>query len=270
MKLVRLMVQKSGGCTSWVDVPIIFKVLAPSQVVVTDFWTINRIIIAPFFIVVHIVKVCPYEEVKSQTNRQTKGVGDIFLLGLPGCVTTEMTWISAILGGILTFRKPFMSPTGIIRLPILGGIKQCKLMVILRDFPYWECIVWVGNSSWPLSHGTDDFVWVVFLLWSPKSRFRSGQQKQTHPATANGFNPVSSQEKGKGKGNKGGGRRMEWSVQHHDNWEISSDLFKRLPFLVAKWDAGCVFSHVWLVGCPSELDWKYLLLLQPKRYVKMS
>lgn len=111
--------------------------------------------------------------------------------------------------------------------------------------------------------------WVV-VCYDHRNLNHSGQQKQTHPAIANGFNPVSSQEKGKGKGNKGGGRRMEWSVQHHDNWDISSDLFKRLPFLVAKWDAGCVLSHVWLVGRPSELDWKYLLLLQPERYVKMS
>ena len=25
---------------------------------------------------------------------------------------------------------------GVIKLPILGGIKQCKYMVVLRDFPY--------------------------------------------------------------------------------------------------------------------------------------
>ena len=35
--------------------PILYNVLAPSQVVVTNFWTINSII-TPFFIVVHIVK----------------------------------------------------------------------------------------------------------------------------------------------------------------------------------------------------------------------
>lgn len=180
-----------------------------------------------------------------------------------------MTWISAILGGILTFRKPFMSPTGIIRLPIFGGIKQCKLMVILRDFSYWEWIVWVGNSSWPLSHAMM-MLWVVVCYDHRNLVFIPVSKNRPTLLLPMVFNPVSSQEKGKGKGNKGGGRRMEWSVQHHDNWDISSDLFKRLPFLVAKWDAGCVLSHVWLVGRPSELDWKYLLLLQPERYVKMS
>lgn len=142
-------------------------------------------------------------------------------------------------------------------------------MVILRDFSYWEWIVWVGNSSWPLSHAMM-MLWVVVCYDHRNLVFIPVSKNRPTLLLPMVFNPVSSQEKGKGKGNKGGGRRMEWSVQHHDNWDISSDLFKRLPFLVAKWDAGCVLSHVWLVGRPSELDWKYLLLLQPERYVKMS
>ena len=34
-----------------------------------------------------------------------------------------------------------------------GGIKQWKCMVIFRDFSKKMCILWVGNSSWPLLGG---------------------------------------------------------------------------------------------------------------------
>jgi len=95
---------------------------------------------------------------------------------------------------------------------------------------------------------TDDFLWVVVCFFFHRNLvFIPVSKNRPTLLLPMVLNPVSSQEKGKGKGNKGGGRRMEWSVQHHDNWDISSDLFKRLPFLVAKWDAGCVLSHVWLV-----------------------
>ena len=35
--------------------------------------------------------------------------------------------------------------TGVIKLPIFRGIKQCKCMVILGDFPYNSALFWVGK-----------------------------------------------------------------------------------------------------------------------------
>ena len=39
-------------------------------------------------------------------------------------------------GGLRMWLKQGGEMTGVIKLPILGGIKQYKCMVILRDFPY--------------------------------------------------------------------------------------------------------------------------------------
>ena len=39
---------------------------------------------------------------------------------------------------------------GVIKFFQFGGIKQCKFMVILKDFPYKNGIVWVGNIMTPV------------------------------------------------------------------------------------------------------------------------
>ena len=50
----------------------------------------------------------------------------------------------------LAFSNLFMYITGVIKLPIFGGMKQCKYMVNLKEFPCKRCIVWVGNIMIPV------------------------------------------------------------------------------------------------------------------------
>lgn len=56
--------------------------------------------------------------------------------------------------------------SGDIEFPIFWGIKQCNSMVVLRDFPLWYCIVWVGNLI-TLAHESSS---PTFPIFRPKSR----------------------------------------------------------------------------------------------------
>ena len=44
---------------------------------------------------------------------------------------------------VFVFCNFLVVSTGVLKLPILGGIKQCKCMVIFRDFPYNSALFWL-------------------------------------------------------------------------------------------------------------------------------
>ena len=49
-------------------------------------------------------------------------------------------------------RNGLLSKTGVVKLPILGGIKQYKRMVILREFPYNNALFGLVIYSDPCSN----------------------------------------------------------------------------------------------------------------------
>ena len=57
---------------------------------------------------------------------------------------------------------------GVIKLPMLGGVKQCKSMVIFRDFPYNSALfglVMIQWTSLKLMHGRGSFSSVKSFRW---------------------------------------------------------------------------------------------------------
>ena len=79
--------------------------------------------------------------------------------------------------------RTWSSISGVIKLLIFGGIKQCKCMVILRDFPFYWCIVWLGEimTPWIFSKSLvcvlDAVVW--WMIWSGQMDFQLFFQVRT-------------------------------------------------------------------------------------------